>query len=183
MAYNFKPFKDKTTVVLDWVKKEFSSIRTGRATPVILDSVLVESYGSKVSIQQLASMSLEDARTLRITPYDPSSAKDIEKAIVQSNLGLSVAVDDKGLRIIFPELSAERRDSYIKVAKEKLEEGRRKIRTIRDDVWKDIQNQEREKKIREDDKFRLKDDMQKIVDEVSKAFDDLFTKKEKEIRS
>ena len=181
MAYDFKPLKEKTDGVLEWVRKELSSIRTGRAAPAILDALQVESYGAKVNINQLASVSTEDARTLRISPYDATQTKNIEKAIVQSNLGLAVSVDDKGLRIVFPELTAERRDSYLKLAKEKLEEARRKGRTIRDNVWKHIQQEERAGKVREDEKFRLKDEMQKIVDACSKSFDELFSKKEKEI--
>ena len=183
MPYDFKPLKEKMKHTLEWLTKEFSSIRTGRATPTILDVVQVESYGAKMGVQQLASVSVEDARSLRISPYDPTQIKNIEKAIVQSNLGLSVAVDDKGIRVVFPELTAERRQGYLKVAKERLEEARKKIRGIRDDVWKDIQEQERAKKIREDEKFRLKDEMQKVVDEVSKSFDGLFERKEKEINS
>ena len=183
MPYDFKPLKEKMKHTLEWLTKEFSSIRTGRATPTILDVVQVESYGAKMGVQQLASVSVEDARSLRISPYDPTQIKNIEKAIVQSNLGLSVAVDDKGIRVMFPELTAERRQGYLKVAKERLEEARKKIRGIRDDVWKDIVEQERAKKIREDEKFRLKDEMQKAVDEVSKSFDGLFERKEKEINS
>ena len=183
MAYDLKPLKEKTKHVHEWLQKEFSSIRTGRATPTILDAVHVESYGAKMSVQQLALVSVEDARSLRISPYDATQTKNIEKAIVQSNLGLSVAVDDRGIRVIFPELTAERRAGYIKVAKERLEEARKKVRGIRDEVWKDIQEQERAKTIREDEKFRLKDEMQKVVDEVSKSFDTLVERKEKEITS
>lgn len=181
MAYDFKPLKEKTKHALEWLSKEYFSIRTGRATPAILDVVQVDSYGARMSVQQLASVSVEDSRSLRISPYDPTQIKNIEKAIVQSNLGLSVAVDDKGIRVVFPELTAERRSAYIKVAKEKLEEARKKVRGIRDEVWKDIQDQEHSKKIREDEKFRLKDDMQKIVDEASKSLEGLFGRKEKEI--
>ncbi len=183
MAYDFKPLKEKLKHNLEWLQKEFASIRTGRATPSILDGVKVESYGAQMSIQQLASVSVEDARSLRVSPYDPSQIKAIEKAVVQSNLGLSVAVDDKGLRVIFPELTAERRQAFVKVAKEKLEEARKKIRGVRDDVWKEIQTQEKDKKISEDEKFRLKDEMQKAIDESSKSFDSLFERKEKEINS
>lgn len=183
MAYDFKILKEKTKSAEDWFRKELTSIRTGRAAPAILDAVSVESYGAKMGVHQLASIGIEDARTIRITPYDPSQAKNIEKAIIKSNLGLSVVVDDKGLRVVFPELTAERREAYLKIAKEKIEEARRKFRTVRDDVWKDIQAQEREGKVREDEKFRLKNDMQKIVDDASKVLEDLFTKKEKEISS
>ena len=181
MAYNFKLFKEKMTGVFEWLRKEFSTIRTGRATPAILDSVSVESYGAKMPVNQLASLSLEDPRTLRVSPYDQSQTKNIEKAIVHANLGLSIAVDDRGVRVMFPELTSERREAYLKIAKEKLEEARKKIRMIRDEVWKDIQNQERDKKMGEDEKFRLKNEMEKIVHEVSKSLDDLVAKKEKEI--
>lgn len=181
MSYDFKPLREKTKAALEWLQKEFSSIRTGRAAPAILDSVSVESYGAKMGIRELASVGVEDARTLRISPYDATQVKNIEKAIIQSNLGLSVSVDDKGLRVIFPELTAERRSGYLKVAKEKLEEAKKRLRSARDDVWKDIQEKEKAKKISEDEKFRGKDDMQKIVDETSKAMDDQYARKEKEI--
>ncbi|OHA18541.1 MAG: ribosome recycling factor [Candidatus Taylorbacteria bacterium RIFCSPHIGHO2_01_FULL_46_22b] len=183
MAYDFKNLKAKVTETGDWLRKEFSAIRTGRATPMILDTVLVESYGAKMKVANLASVNIEDARSLRITPYDASQIKNIEKAIVQSNLGLSVSVDDRGVRIVFPELTADRREAYIKVAKEKIEEARKHLRNARDEVWKDIQAQERDGKIREDDKFRLKDSMQKTIDDASKEFDTLLAKKEQEIRS
>src|SRR3989344_2960082 len=181
MAYDFKMLKEKTNHTLEWMRKEFSSIRTGRASLSVLDAVSVESYGAKMGIQQLASVSAEDAKTLRISPFDPTQIKNIEKAIVQSNLGLSVAVDDKGLRVIFPELTAERRQSYLKVAKEKLEEARKKIRSVRDEVWRDIQEKEKSGVLREDEKFRSKDDMQKVVDDISKKLDEQYSRKEKEI--
>ncbi len=183
MAYDFKPLREKTAASLSWLQKEFSAIRTGRAAPAILDGVSVESYGAKMGIRELSSVSIEDARSLRISPYDPSQTKNIEKAIVQSSLGLSVAVDDRGLRVIFPELTAERREGYFKVAKEKLEEARKKLRAIRDEVWRDIQSKEKEGKMGEDEKFRLKDEMEKAVQQASKGFDELFSKKEKEILS
>src|SRR3989344_5701400 len=183
MAYDLKVLKEKTAAALSWVQKELSLTRTGRAAPAILDWVFVESYGTKMSIRQLASVSIEDARTLRVSPFDPTQVKNIEKAIVQSNLGLSVAVDDKGVRVLFPELTAERREGYLKVAKEKLEEARKKIRGSRDDTWKDIQEKERKGLMSEDEKFRTKDAMQKIVDDASKTLDEVYARKDKEINS
>lgn len=183
MAYDLKPLKEKLSAVSEWLRKELSGIRTGRATSAILDNISVDSYGAKMHIRELASIGTEDPRTLRINPYDAAQTKSIEKAIVQSNLGLSVAADDRGIRVIFPELTAERRESYLKLAKERLEEARKKMRGVRDEVWKDIQTQEREKKMREDDKFRLKDELQKEIDSHSRRLDDLFSKKESEIRS
>ncbi len=181
MAYNFQELKTKSKEVEEHIKKEFSGIRTGRASPNILDSVLVESYGAKVPIVQVGNVSIEDARTLRISPWDKTHNKEIEKAIMASNLGLSAVTDDAGVRVIFPELTEDRRKSLVKILKERLEEGRVKLRAVRDHVWKDIQDKEKAGAIREDEKFRLKDEMQKIIDTSNKNLEDQFSKKEKEI--
>lgn len=181
MAYNFAPFKQSIKDLEDWLKKEFSSIRTGRATPAILDGVFVESYGTKMPVSQVGSVAIEGARSLRIAPWDSSQIKGIEKAIISSNLGLSVAVDDKGLRITFPELTTESRNTFVKVAKQKLEESRVTLRAEREKVWNDIQAREKEGGMGEDEKFRLKDEMQKIVDEAGGKLETLAVAKEKEI--
>ncbi len=110
-------------------------------------------------------------------------SKHIEKAITVANLGLSVVVDDKGVRVIFPELSAERRTSLVKIAKEKLEEARKTLRLERDKTWTDIQKKEKEGGMGEDEKFRLKKEMEKIGDEVQKKLEEMIVKKEKEILS
>ncbi len=183
MAYNFAPFKQSIKDLEDWLKKEFSSIRTGRATPTILDGVFVESYGARMAISQVGSIAIEGARSLRIAPWDMSQAKAIEKAIMVSNLGLSVAVDDKGLRITFPELTTESRNTFVKMAKQKLEEARVTLRTEREKVWDDIQNKEKEGGMGEDEKFRLKAEMQKLVDETNAKLEALLLGKEKEIMS
>lgn len=183
MAYSFAPFKESIKDLEDWLKKEFSSIRTGRATPAILDNVFMESYGAKMPISQVGSVAIEGARSLRIAPWDSSQIKGIEKAIITSNLGLSVAVDDRGLRITFPELTTESRNTFIKIAKHKLEESRVTLRTLREKVWDDIQAQEKKGGMGEDEKFRLKDEMQKIVDEAGSKLETLAIAKEKEIMS
>ncbi|KKU70678.1 MAG: Ribosome-recycling factor [Parcubacteria group bacterium GW2011_GWA2_47_21] len=179
--YNFSSLKTKSKEIEEWLVKEFSTLRTGRALPAILDNVVVESYGAKMGIRELASVSVEDVRTLRLIPWDAAQGKNIEKAVANSGLGLSVAMDDKGIRIFFPELTSERRTALVKVAKEKLESARIRLRSARDDVWQDIQNKEREKQISEDDKFRLKNEMQKIVDEANGKLESLYAAKEKEI--
>ncbi len=181
MAYNFAPFKQSIKDLEDWLKKEFSSIRTGRATPAILDGVFVESYGTKMQVSQVGGVSVEGARSLRIAPWDSSQIKGIEKAIIASNLGLSVSVDDKGLRVTFPELTTESRNTFVKLAKVKLEESRVTLRAERDKVWNDIQAREKEGGMGEDEKFRLKDEMQKIVDEAGGKLETLTIAKEKEI--
>jgi ribosome recycling factor len=179
--YDFKPFEKKIKEIEERAGKELAGIRTGRAAPSILDGVQVESYGTRMAISQVASVTVEDPRTLRIVPWDQGLAKEIEKEITQANLGLSVGSDERGVRVSFPELTSERRASLIKLAKEKIEEIRTSLRSARDAVWSDIQKKEKEGAMPEDDKFRAKEEMQKRVDAANKSFDDLLARKEKEM--
>lgn len=181
MAYDFKPLDERLQKAEEHLKNELSSIRTGRANSSVLDVVTVESYGARLPINNVATIGVEDARTLRVKPFDPSMTKEIEKELTYANLGLSLSVDDMGLRIVFPELTGERRIALVKIAKEKVEEARIAVRQARDDVWSDIQKQERDGKIPEDDKFRFKDEMQKKVDAANTRFDEVLARKEKEI--
>jgi ribosome recycling factor len=181
MTYNFSQFKQKSTEVLEWLTKEFSGIRTGRASPAILDGVLVESYGSQMPINQVATISTEGARMIRISPWDSSQTKSVEKAIIASGLGLSVTVDGSGLRVIFPELTADRRTALLKIAKQKLEDAKTTLRSERERVIKDLDTQEKDGAISKDDKFRFKTELQKMVDEAGQKLEEVFEKKEKEI--
>ncbi|MDE1925209.1 MAG: ribosome recycling factor [Patescibacteria group bacterium] len=181
MSYDFKPFDKKIKEIEERAAKELSGVRTGRATPAILDGIAVESYGTRMPLSQVANISTEDARTLRVAPWDMANAKEIEKAITLANLGLSVGMDERGVRVFFPELTADRRVQLLKLAKEKIEEMRTHLRVARDEVWSDIQKQEKDGKMPEDDKFRAKDEMQKRVDAANKSFDDALARKEKEI--
>lgn len=183
MLYDFSKLKSKTKEIEEWLKKEYTSLRTGMASPALLDSVQVETYGSRMGIKELASVSIEDARSLRVSPWDSSQATNIEKAISLANLGVSLSVDEKGIRVHFPELTTERRALLVKAANGKLEEARVSLRTFRDEVWSDIQKKEREGAIGEDDKFRLKNEMQKIVDDANKKLEEIAAKKDKEIMS
>lgn len=183
MSYDFKPLEQRIKEIEERFSKELSGIRTGRATPAILDGVQVESYGSRVPVSNVASITTDDPRTLRVSPWDPSLAKDIEKAITAANLGLSVGSDEKGVRVFFPELTSERRASLLKVAKEKMEDSRAQLRAARDDVWSDIQKKERDGEMPEDDKFRNKDEMQKRIDAANTKFEELLARKEKELAS
>jgi ribosome recycling factor len=182
MAYNFSPLKAKVTETEEWLKKEYQGIRTGRATPTLLDSIQVESYGSRMPLKQVGAISVEDARTLRVSPWDATQVKVIEKAIADANLGVGVSADDKGVRVTFPELTSERRDGLIKLSKDRLEHARVSLRNERDDVWNDIQEKEREGEISEDEKFRYKEEMQKMVDGGNERLDLLFKRKEEEIK-
>jgi ribosome recycling factor len=182
MDYNLENLKSKTLDIENWLKKEFSNIRTGLASTAILDKVRVESYGALTPIDQVASITTEDAKTIRIKPWDASQVQAIEKAVTGSDLGVSVAVDDKGIRLSFPELTSERRQDFVKIAKDKLEQAKISLRGERDEIWGDIQVKEKEGEISQDDKFKLKDDMQKIIDDSGSVFVSLFEKKEEEIK-
>lgn len=177
MAYDFTTFKQRAQEINEWLAREYSNIRTGRATPAILDSVQVESYGSKVPVKHVANINLEDARTLRVLPWDKGQTKALESGILAANLGLSVVADGEGLRVIFPELTGERREQFIKLVKEKLEDARVSLRKEREKVLGDLNN------LSDDEKFRGREELQKLVDDCNDKFAALAEKKEVELRS
>lgn len=179
--YDLKQFDAKLSAAKDWLSKEYRNLRTGRATPAILDGIQVEAYGSMMPLKQVASLGVEDARTLRVTPYDTGLIKDIERAIVASDLGVGTVTDGAGIRVTFPELTGERRQEFVKLAKGKLEEARTAVRIARDEVWKNVQAREKEGTLTEDDKFSLKDELQKKVDKTNDELEQMFKKKEEEM--
>ncbi len=181
MQYNFSNFKAELKKIEEFLGKEYSQLNIGRASPMVLDGISVESYGSFVPLKNVASVAIEDPKTLRIAPWDKTQIKAIEKSIAGANLGLSVATDDQGIRVIFPQLTTESRQSLVKVLKEKLEESRIAVRRERETVVEDIDKQEKESKLTEDDKFRAKDELQKIVNEANEKLEALFVRKEKEV--
>ena len=183
MSYNFSDFKTRTASIEEWLKKEFSLLRTGRATSAILDSISIDSYGSLTPIAHVGNISMEDARTLRVAPWDKSQVKAIEGAIQKANLGLSVTSDDAGLRIIFPELTGERRTQIIKLMKDKLEDARISLRKEREEVLNEFKRQEKDGEMSEDEHRKGKEELQKHVDEANGKFDVLAKKKEEEISS
>ena len=183
MTYDFANFKKRIKELEEWFKKELSQIRTGRASPSLLDNVNAEIYGVRTPLNRLGAISTEDPRTLRLSLWDAAQTKDVEKAIMIANIGVSVAADDKGLRISFPELSSERRVSLAKIAKEKLEQSRVTLRTLRDECWTDIQKKEKLGGMSEDEKMRFKKEMEKVVQDSNKVLEDIASKKEKEIMS
>ncbi len=173
--------KKRFAEVVDWLDKEFASIRTGQATPTLLDAIRVESYGSFLPLNQVGSVGVEDARTLRISPWDASHVKAVEKAITDADLGLSVVTDSSGVRVIFPELTGERRQQLIKFAKTKLEDARVSVKAVRDELMKAIDVAEKAGEMSQDDKFAQKEETQKIVDATNRALEARFADKEKEI--
>lgn len=181
--YSLTPFIERAKSVEDWFAKELTTVRTGKASPVLLDSIEVESYGSRMPIAHVAAITIEDARTLRIAPWDKSQVKAIETAIAAANLGISTAPDDSGIRVVFPELSSERRVLLGKIVGEKLEEARVSLRKARQEVLDDITTKERAGEISEDEKFKTKDELQKKTDESMKRLDALTEKKKIEIQN
>jgi ribosome recycling factor len=181
MQYDFTKLKAKIKETDDWMKKEYQGIRTGMASPQLLDAIQVESYGQRMPLIQVGSVSIADAKSLIVTPWDASQVKAVEKAITAANLGVSLKTDEKSVRVFFPDLTSERREMLMKLAKEKLEQAKITMRNVRDEVVKDIEAKEKLGGMSEDEKFRFKADMQKQIDVSNKALEDIFAKKVKEI--
>ena len=175
--------KQKLRDSITWLEKEYSGIRTGQAAPALLDSIKVESYGTLLPIPQVGSVGIEDARTLRISPWDSTMVKTIERAIQEADLGVSVVTDSGGLRVVFPELTSERRTQLQKLAKAKLEDARVSVRSVRDDCMRTLEKEEKAGGLSEDEMRRAKDMVQKEVDDVNKSLEALYNKKEAELNS
>jgi ribosome recycling factor len=181
MNYDFTDIDQRLKASHEWLVREYKGLRTGRATPAILDSIGVSAYGSIVPLKQVAGVSVEDARTLRVTPFDSSLIKDIERAISAANLGVGTSGDGSGVRVTFPELTAERRQELVKVAKHKLEEARAAVRVARDEGKKEILESEKDGGMSEDEKFRFIEELQKKTDEVNADLERTFDSKENEM--
>jgi ribosome recycling factor len=160
---------------------EFGKTRTGRASASLVENILVESYGTKMPLKQLASIAVTDARTITVNPWDKKNISEIESALRKSDQGFNPANDGQLIRINLPPLTEERRKELVKVVSQKAEEARVLIRSTREAAWKEIQNLEQEGKISEDDKFRGKEKLQKIVDEYNEKIEEIRKRKEKEI--
>ncbi len=181
MRYDFKTFDARAKGVTEWLVKEFSAVRTGRATPALLDLVRVESYGSRVPLNQVGSVTIEDPRTLRVVPWDGSQIKAVERAIVEADLGISPITDSTGIRVMFPELTSERREQLLRLAKMKLEEARVSLRGSRDDILKDMEAKEKNNELSKDERFAAKEELQKKIDSCNGELNSMFEAKEKEI--
>lgn len=181
MQYNFSNFKNDLKKVEEFLTKEYGQLSAGRASPMILDGVSVEVYGVYQPIKNTASIVIEDPKTLRISPWDKNQIKAIEKAIISANLGISLATDDMGIRVIFPQLTTETRAKLVKVLKEKLEEQRITVRKEREKIWNAVQVEEKDGKLTEDEKFKAKEELQKIIDETNQKLESVFERKEKEV--
>lgn len=177
MAFNYTTLDNGLKESVEWLSREYSRLHTGRASPAYLDGVMVEAYGSFQPIKNVGSVNIEDARTLRVMCWDKSVIKDVEKAIAAANLGVSVAVDGDGMRVIFPTLTTENRSRLVKVLKEKLEDARVSVRKEREVAMNELKSEE----LPEDDDRRVKDEIQKRVTDANAKLENIFETKEQEV--
>ena len=181
MAYNFSNTKSEFTSIKDWLAKEYRSVETGRATPSVLDLVHIDLYGARTQLAHAGSITIEDPKTLCVGPWDKTVIAAMEKAVNDADLGLSVTSDADGLRVHFPALTGETRQKLVKILKDRLEDARIKVRSLREEVNKDIDKREKDGEYGEDEKRSYREEMQAMVDEANKTLEELFDKKEKEI--
>ena len=173
-----KPEMEK---VIRFLEGEVLKIRTSRATPALVENIEVNCFGSSYPLKQLAAISCPQTNQIVIQPWDKSYLEPIEKAISQSNLGMAPIVDKDVIRLSLPLLTEEYREGLIRTLNDKAEQARRTIRHWRESAWNEIQNGFKEKKITEDDKFRGKDELQKVVDEHNDKIKEMLERKKKEI--
>jgi ribosome recycling factor len=162
-------------------RHEFGSVRTGRASPVLLDRIQVDYYGASTPLKQLATVSAPEARMLTIQPYDKSSIKAIERAILESDIGLTPSNDGALIRLVVPELTEERRRQLVKVVRHIAEEGRVAIRNVRRDVMHDLRELKEAGETGQDDEHRAEQELQKVTDARVAELDELLKVKEEEI--
>lgn len=176
-----KEYEDKMKRTLDFLMQQFATVRAGRANAGVLDQLQVDYYGSPTPIQQVASISSPDPRTLLIQPWDGSILKDIERTILASELGINPQNDGKTIRLVFPQLTEERRKELAKQVKKYGEESKVAIRNVRRDAMDRFKKQQKASEITEDDYKGIEKDLQKLTDEYVKKVDDMTAKKEKEL--
>ena len=173
--------KEEFIHTLDHLKHELVGLRTGRATPALVDGISVEAYGARQPLKALASISVTDAKTLTIEPWDKSIIQNVDAALRNSDLGINPVNDGKIIRLPLPDLTRERRQELIKVLHRKLEDARIAMRQIREDMRKEIEQAEKNKDIGEDEKFSLQEELEKMVKEYNEKIKVIGEEKEKEI--
>jgi ribosome recycling factor len=173
-----RPEMDKA---IAYFERELSKIHTGRASAAIVEDLVVDCFGQKMPLKQLAMISIPEPRQIVIQPWDKSYFEGIQNAIKQSQLGLAPIADQNVIRISMPDLTSDYRQGLVKVISRIQEEARQAVRRLRDQVWSEVQKKEREGEVREDDKFKAKDELQKLVDEYGKKIEESGERKKKEI--
>ena len=178
---DYQAYSDKMKKSIDSVAADFASVRAGRANAAVLDRITVDYYGTATPIQQIASIGSPDPRQLLITPWDGSALKLIEKAILNSDLGINPQNDGKSIRLTFPQLTEERRKELTKLVRKYAEGGKVAIRNIRRDAMDAFKKKQKASEITEDELKTAEKDLQKITDDMCKELDALLEKKEKEL--
>ncbi|MCC8077260.1 MAG: ribosome recycling factor [Oscillospiraceae bacterium] len=178
---DYKEFTDRMEKTCSVLLENFNSVRAGRANAAVLDRITVDYYGVETPIQQVATISTPDPRTLAIQPWDSSVLKGIERALLVSDLGINPQNDGKVIRLVFPQLTEERRRELAKQVKKYGEEAKVAVRNIRRDAMEKFKKQQKASEITEDDYKNMEKDMQKETDSYIKKVDDLCAKKEKEL--
>lgn len=173
--------EDKLKKTLEALKKDYGTLRAGRATPSLLDKVLVDYYGTPTPVNQMANVTIPEPRIIMIKPYDKGTLKEIEKAIQKSDLGLNPNSDGIAIRLTIPQPTQERRKELVKVVSKKAEEAKVAMRNIRRDANEAIKKLEKDKKITEDDRKDAQDKVQKLLDKYIKLVDSTKSTKEKEV--
>lgn len=173
--------EQKMKKTVEATQREFSTIRTGRASTALVDSVKIDYYGTSTPLRQLAAISTPDARTIMIQPWDKNSLGDIEKSLLKSEIGITPTNDGKVLRLSVPPLTQERRAELDKVLKKIAEDGRVSIRTSRHSAIEHAKKLEKDKTATEDERFKAQEDIQKLTDKYIKEIDNVLSAKEKEI--
>ncbi|PIS39526.1 MAG: ribosome recycling factor [Candidatus Nealsonbacteria bacterium CG08_land_8_20_14_0_20_38_20] len=173
-----KPELDK---VINFLEKELAKFRTSRATPSLVEDVIVECFGQKFPLKQLALISIPEPRQLLIQPWDKSYLEGIVRALERTGTGANPIVDKDAVRINLPPLTQEYRQDLLRLISQKQEEAKKTVRRWREEAWAELQEKFKEGKIREDDKFRGKDELQKLVDEYNKKIEEFGERKKKEI--
>ena len=178
---DYVQYTDKMDKTIEVMQTNFAAVRAGRANAAVLDQIRVDYYGTPTPINQIASIASPDPRTLTIQPWDGSTMKLIEKAIQQSDLGINPQNDGRLIRLLFPQLTEERRKDLIKQIRKYGEESKTAIRNIRRDAMEDFKDQKKKSEITEDDQKNAEKDIQKLTDDYVKQIDQLVEKKEKEL--
>jgi ribosome recycling factor len=173
--------REKMNKTIESLKKDFTRVRTGRASTALLDGIKVNCYETQMPLDQVASLSVPESRLITVKPWDPSIITEIEKAILKSELGLTPVNDGKIIRIPVPPLSEARRKELAKLAKKMAEEGKIAVRSHRREANEMLKELKNDKEISEDDLYRIQDEVQKVTDEFIKKIDGLTAEKEKEI--
>ena len=178
---DYAQYTDRMDKTIEVMQTNFAAVRAGRANAAVLDQIRVDYYGTPPPINQIASIASPDPRTLTSQPWDGSTMKLIEKAIQQSDLGINPQNDGRIIRLLFPQLTEERRKELIKQIRKYGEESKTAIRNIRRDAMEDFKAQKKKSEITEDDQKNAEKDMQKLTDDYVKQIDQLVEKKEKEL--